>query len=257
VGPSKARNIALDLATAPWVAILDSDDFFVPGRIRELLSRSEGADFVADNLLQTREGEGDWVASKPALFGADREEFILDLEKFVLGNVGPHGVVRTELGYLKPLMRRSFLNRNNLRYDEALRLGEDYVLYTRAITAGARFLVAPDFAGYVSTVRSGSLSSRHSREDLELLRDSDLELLKNNQLTVGQRQAIKRHYASIDGRVQWINLVEALKSRQYFRSLGVFVRSPEVSVFLIRRLLEELLGKSQFKGLSSGAVLKK
>jgi succinoglycan biosynthesis protein ExoU len=241
VGPSKARNIALDLATASWVAILDGDDFFVPGRIGELLSKSEGFDFVADNLLQIPEGEGRWRASKPVLFEEDREQFILDLEAFVLGNVRPHGVVRTELGYLKPIMRRSFLGRNSLRYDETLRLGEDYVLYARALSAGARFLIIPEIAGYVATVRSGSLSARHSRQDLERLRDSDVDLLGDTQLSSSQRRAIKRHYASIDGRVQWINLIEALKSRGYLRSLRAFCRSPRVSIFLLRQLLEEIL----------------
>ena len=31
VGPSAARNIAIGISTAPWLAILDADDFFLPG----------------------------------------------------------------------------------------------------------------------------------------------------------------------------------------------------------------------------------
>src|SRR5215470_14042061 len=30
VGPAAARNMGIDLATAPWIAILDADDFYLP-----------------------------------------------------------------------------------------------------------------------------------------------------------------------------------------------------------------------------------
>ena len=33
-GPAVARNRGLDVATAPWVAILDGDDYFLPGRMK-------------------------------------------------------------------------------------------------------------------------------------------------------------------------------------------------------------------------------
>src|SRR5216684_2162307 len=31
-GPSAARNRGLEVSTAPWIAILDGDDYFLPGR---------------------------------------------------------------------------------------------------------------------------------------------------------------------------------------------------------------------------------
>ena len=97
------------------------------------------------------------------------------MEQFVLGDVNRRGALRRGLGFLKPLIRRSFLDHHQLRYDERLRLGEDYALYARALAAGARFLIVPA-AGYVSVVRDDSISSRHSREDLERLRAHPVSL---------------------------------------------------------------------------------
>ena len=46
-------------STAPWVAILDGDDYFLPDRMKALLDASEGADFVADDQVQIKEEGGD------------------------------------------------------------------------------------------------------------------------------------------------------------------------------------------------------
>jgi succinoglycan biosynthesis protein ExoU len=239
LGPAAARNIALGLSRAPWVAILDGDDFFLPGRIGTLLAKAGEWDFVADDLLEVQEGRLDEQTPAPVLFGGRPEPFALDFEQFVLGNVGRHGALRREFGFLKPLIRRSFLDRHQLRYDEALRLGEDYALYARALAAGARFLILPTGGGYVSVVRAGSLSATHSRQDLERLRDSDAELL-NAKMSASEHRALRKHYSSVDCRVQWLAVIEAVKSRQYRAFIAAFCRSPKVSTYLAARLIEEL-----------------
>jgi succinoglycan biosynthesis protein ExoU len=146
-GPAAARNAGLTVSIAPWIAILDGDDFFLPGRVGTLLSQAAEFDFVADNLIQTRECSAELRPFKP--LEAREAAWKLDLEGFVLGNVTRWGRLRKELGFLKPLMRRSFLDFHGLRYDEGLRLGEDYALYAQALALGARFLVTSD-CGYVS-----------------------------------------------------------------------------------------------------------
>ena len=46
LGPAAARNIAIGISTAPWLAVLDADDFFLPGRIRALLSEADDCDLL-------------------------------------------------------------------------------------------------------------------------------------------------------------------------------------------------------------------
>lgn len=240
VGPAAARNVALEASTAPWLAILDGDDFFLPGRIEALLSNSNAWDFVADNLMQIPEEAASNLDDATTLAGTLSGTRALTLEQFVLGNVTQRGVARKELGFLKPLIRRKFIDSHQLRYDEALRLGEDYALYARALAAGARFVVLP-LDGYVSIVRADSLSARHSRQDLERFRDSDCDLMALPTLTSRERRAIGKHYASVDCRVQWLNVIEGFKARSAKRFLAPFLKSPQISGYLAQKLMSEAI----------------
>jgi succinoglycan biosynthesis protein ExoU len=237
-GPSAARNHGLDISTAPWVAILDGDDYFLPGRIGKMLAVADGYDFIADDILLAQASDNGQVEPRPMMFDPKFEPWPLDFASFVLGNSGQRGRSRMELGYFKPMMRRAFLDRGRLRYDERLRLGEDYALYAHALAQGARFLVVPA-SGYVFLTRSGSLSARHSKQDLERHRDTDIELGEIPTLSNKDRDALKAHYRTVDGRAQWVAVVEAFKARNPVRFLTPFARSPEVRLFLLRKLYEE------------------
>lgn len=165
-GPGAARNLGLEAASAPVIAVLDSDDVFLPGRFGALLAEPEW-DLIADNIVF---GSDAALAFEVAAFGGAAESPFeaLGLAAFVRGNLPVRGVARGELGFLKPLMRRAFLVAHGLRYDPALRLGEDFDLYTRALLCGARMKLTRR-PGYGALVRSGSLSARHGATDLARL----------------------------------------------------------------------------------------
>jgi succinoglycan biosynthesis protein ExoU len=237
VGPSAARNVGLQISTSPWLAILDGDDLFLPGRIRKLLCWSAEWDVIADDPLQIAEDQIGQETPRPMLSNLTEPRGI-GFEQFVLGNIARRSAQRRELGFVKPLIRREFLERRGLRYDDRLRLGEDYALYARALAAGARFLLAPA-AGYVSLMRADSLSARHSRQDLERLRDSDRELMAFETLTAKERRAVLKHYLSVDSRVQWLAAIEAFKGNNFAGFLSTLCRSPTVTIFIAMRLLEE------------------
>jgi succinoglycan biosynthesis protein ExoU len=239
LGPAAARNIGIGISTAPWLAILDADDFFLPERMRALLSHSDHCDLVADDLVHVLEDRIDFEPVAPIPFATSIKPALLSFEQFVLGNVTRRGSHRKELGFLKPLIRRRFLDVHGLRYDETLPFASDYALYARALAAGARFLLVP-WPGYVLVERADSVSARHSRRDLEVLRDSDLELIAVNRLTTTEREAVARHHADVDRRAQWLVLIEALQSRNYRRCLSTFFRTPALTWYLTRRLIAEV-----------------
>lgn len=236
-GPSAARNRALALSSAPWVAILDGDDFFLPGRIAKLLAAADGFDFVGDDILQIDEARIGRAEPQPA-FARQSGPWRLDFETFVMGNASWRGAARRELGFVKPLVRRSFLDRYRLEYEETLRLGEDYALYAHAMALGARFVMLPP-CGYVSVTRPNSLSGAHTKQDLERLRDFDLKLGMIANLSEADRRALAVHYRSVDARVRWLAVIEGFKSRNLWRFLAPFACSPEVSGFLLRQLFAE------------------
>ena len=237
-GPSRARNVALEIAKAPWVAVLDADDFVLPGQFRALLSFAHGWDFVGDDPLQIELDKSSTEEPRPVLFDPAFEPWPLDLRTFVLGNITRWGHLRKEIGFLKPLMRREFLDRYSLRYDERLRLGEDYAFYARALALRARFLVVPS-QGYVSVVRPDSISAVHTKQDLERLRDSDLDLCAIETLSSAECDALNQHFYSVDARVQWLAVIDAYRSRNFRQFLVPLFRSRQVSAFLIRNLLHE------------------
>ena len=194
VGPAAARNLGLDAATAPWAAILDSDDFFLPGRLSRLLA-AQPAEIVADNIVFLNPASADAVAardwSRPDLAFQP-----LDTEAFVTGNLRRRAIARGELGFLKPILSTAFLNAHALRYDESLRLGEDYDLYVRMLLAGARMALthAP---GYAAEIRAGSLSARHRTADLESLHDAMTRHLAANGADARTRAALTAHLAEV------------------------------------------------------------
>ena len=237
-GPAAARNAALAVSTAPWFTILDGDDFFLPGRLAGLLKLAEGYDLIADDLLQVAEEKVDREKPRPMMSDVPFDPWDLDFVAFVLGNVSKPGAQRKELGFFKPLMRRAFLDAHHLRYDERLRLGEDFALYAAALLNGARFRVCAS-QGYVSVMRSGSLSGNHSRQDLERLRDCGLALRAAAQ-TPAQRQALAEHYRSVDCRVQWLGVIQAVKDRKPAAFAKAFLRSWTVTRFLLTRLAEQV-----------------
>jgi succinoglycan biosynthesis protein ExoU len=231
-GPGAARNAAIAATRAPWIAILDADDFVLPGRMAALHARAGDADFVADALMRTPEG-APAPRSAPG-FGAGER---LDFEGFVLGNLGAlKGPL--DLGFLKPLMRRDFIARHALAYRPELRLGEDYEFYARALALRARFVVGGP-AGYISVEREGSLSNDHSPDDLRRLRDCDAGLAAMASLTGAERRALRRHWASVDCRLQWRLLIEAVKRRDGGAALAAF-RTPQAALYLAARLGEQV-----------------
>ncbi|MDM9622491.1 glycosyltransferase [Rhizobium sp. S96] len=197
-GPSAARNHAIDISSAPLIAILDADDFFFEERFRRMLAEDDW-EFVADNIAFV-DADAAALASEK-LDDFDEDPLFLDLTTFVDGNISKRGVRRGEIGFLKPVMRRSFLDKHGLRYREDMRLGEDYDLYIRALALGARYKVIHS-CGYGAVVRSNSLSGSHRTGDLQRLYEADRALLATSELPRPAAAAVRRHERHVRGKYE-------------------------------------------------------
>ncbi len=197
-GPSAARNHAIAVSTAPLIAILDADDFFFEGRFQRMLAEDDW-EFVADNIAFVTADTVEQAPQRLEQFAAS--PLFLDLTTFVDGNISKRGVRRGEIGFLKPVMRRAFLDRHQLRYREEMRLGEDYDLYIRALAQGARYKVIHS-CGYGAVVRGNSLSGSHRTEDLRRLYEADRALLASVKLKPEAADAIRRHERHVRGKYE-------------------------------------------------------
>lgn len=157
-GVAAARNAAIERATGRWLVPLDADDAMLPDRVDRLVALAEaaGADLLADGLR-----------ARDFVTGTDLGEVFPTAEMTLAEPVTLAEMIRRDrpneagfakFGYLKPLIRRDFLQRSGIRYHEGLRVGEDLLFYFDCVAAGARFHLTPG-AGYVYSVRAGSASA--------------------------------------------------------------------------------------------------
>lgn len=237
-GPAAARNRAIDAATTDWIALLDADDRMAPDRLESLVRRGEARswDFVADDLIRIMPGQSP-EAGRRHWSDEDFGEIELDFARFVLENlyaVTGHG---RELGYLKPLMRRRFLNEHGLRYRPSMRLGEDFDLYARALLAGASFGLT-DPAGYHAIDRPGSLSKQHRAADLQEVWRADRSLMRSWRLKGDDRAALKAHMQLAHKKWAWVRLIEAVRARNPVEAAASFLAPPAVIADLVERIYE-------------------
>ena len=221
-GPAAARNRGIDASRAPFVAVLDADDAFLPGRLAVLheVRRSVArCDVVADDIAFVTalpapdQGEAD-AGAGPAEVPRGRE---LTLDAFIEGNRTVRGRVRGELGFLKPLFSRAFLQTHGLRYREDMRLGEDFDLLARVLARGAAMQLVQR-VGYAALVRDDSLSAQHETGDLERLWRACVALGADGALSRSAMRALRHHAGEVELRWRHRRFLDARKVRGTVRA---------------------------------------
>ena len=228
-GPAAARNLALDTARGTWLAPVDADDEILPDRLRRLVEAGDraDADLIADGILF----HGERPHGTPAelmTWNRDGNDFeVLTAEALIKSDLPAGG--NCSLGYLKPLIRRRFLNWCKLRYPEDLRFAEDFHLYAQALFCGARFVLYPE-SHYVYRQTPASAS----RTEMLLPRMARYAVASSQRL-----RAAVRHPASAELRatldehqrrwalVAWFEqLKRALADRHFRRTIKLLHKRP-------------------------------
>lgn len=183
-GQAAARNVAVERARGRWIAPLDADDEIAASRLRTLVDAGEdaAADLIADGVEFAGLRQPGTPNHLRAGDGVNGELQTLSLEALIRSDIPLNGLC--SFGYLKPLMRRDFLARWQLRYDEDLRFSEDLNLYVRALLCGGRFVLHPRVL-YIYNQTPVSAS-----RDIQVLpRVADHALVNNRRLRELARQS--------------------------------------------------------------------
>jgi hypothetical protein len=148
---------------------------------------------------------------------------------------------RTELGFLKPLIRRQFLGGAEA-YRDDLRFGEDFELYTRMLLDGAKALLT-DPEGYLLVVREGSASHRQGAADHRKLALVGREFLHRGDLNPAERRALVSYTQYCEREWAAWTAIEAVRAKSPLGLLKAYAISVPASVHVSRKLLAAAVGK--------------
>lgn len=230
-GPAAARNRAFPLVRGEWIAVMDGDDLMHPDRLEKLAdaARADRADIVADDLVM-------FSADAPSLSDCllkgpwRRRPFWVDPVDYVrLNNLYGRGPA---LGYLKPLFKTSLFADGALRYDESLRIAEDYDLVLRLLDSGARLRVYPEGLYYYRRHRA-STSHRLSENAITAMLAANRRFLtyaSGRDPQLGAAVLAQRHTLEIA--LAYERLLAALKAKTWLRALAIAIASPKAAALL-------------------------
>lgn len=235
-GPAAARNAAIEAARGEWIAVLDSDDQMRPGRLARMIAFAEraGADCVYDDVLPV-DPEGRALGpSHLAALAIDAPQK-WSLERFLAGCGARPG--QPALGYLKPVLRRSFLMQSGLRYDETLRNGEDFHLVAELLAIGGRLWFLPE-AGYLYTHRDGSVSRRLDPAHAQALSRADKAfcLRHADTLSAEARRLLRGRRRRLADLAAAEAAIQAVKRRRLLHALVTLAQRPSAVIRLVRQI---------------------
>ena len=223
-GPAAARNRGLAAARGRWIAVFDSDDLMAPERLAQLVQcgEADGCDIVADNLTIF----DDRAATERALLpvrGEAKPQRVSVADYIASGS--PYAR-RPNLGYLKPLFRAEALA--GVRYNEKLRIGEDYELVVRLLLRGAQMELLPQ-ALYRYRKHGTSISSVLRRADIEAMMAADRDL---DALIAAHGPAVVRlqrlRSRSLERALDYDRLIARLKAHEFGPACALALARPRV-----------------------------
>jgi succinoglycan biosynthesis protein ExoO len=139
-GKVAAMNRGMAEAKGDWIAVLDADDWYAPERLEMMLDAADraGVDIVADRWISVDAKA--WVYLESPLPKSDHD-LIMKLDSYLEGS---RATAKADYGMLKPVVRRSFIERTGVSYLPNAKRGQDFYFLLLCFLVGGKALVMRD-----------------------------------------------------------------------------------------------------------------
>lgn len=238
-GKCYARNVGLKKARGDWIAILDADDWMSNDRLEALhgIAIQHDADIVADNQYFIKEGSlRPWRTLFRHETEPTRELSVID---FVKGDIA--GRLGTT-GLLKPMVRRSLIEANGIRYNEEMRTGEDFDFAMRCLAHEPRIMVC-NAPKYFYRIRRASTSNNRTLPQLMLIHEMNGRVAHgySGRDAAKVRDLLRRRGRSIKKVIQCRILAESIAAGRWRRAFAVLCKNISIVPFIAGRMARKPL----------------
>ncbi len=227
-GQNFCTNLAIKEAQGNWITRLDSDDWYAPDRLEQLLkiAYSQNIDMIADDIYFIQDGKAvPWSTLLVQSKFKVEDNTIISPVSFVEKDVP--GIWGLPLGLTKPLIKRDFIIKHDIQNQENILIGGDFWLYLTCLAHGANFLLVPK-PYYFYRSRHGSLVTQSKVKRIEAYSQAteyylNQDYIKNNQKLLA---ALQKRLALIDKTKPYFQVVDSVKQAEYFKALDKMIHNP-------------------------------
>jgi len=231
-GVAEARNTALKKARGKWVALIDSDDVWLPERLEKLLlilnERSEEKHFIADDMVICFDSDGGlkkWGSSFKLYYNSIR--FNGDVLYFSFSDYIRHNELP-----IHPIFPIEAIRNDNLLFRQEYVPVEDFLFYCELFKAGYNLILTRE-PYYLYRLTPGSITSKKPKKTSI---DAILFLLSKYSLNKEESDLLRRLLNKTKADFEYNTFTYHLKHKEFSEALRSFLKNPFLGFKLILRL---------------------
>ncbi len=229
-GVAEARNTALKMASGKWVALIDSDDLWLPERLEKLIGvlEEKGENFFIsdDHILcfDSTNGLRRWGSEFNIYYHINFNEEILT---FILSDYLKHNAPG-----IHPIFPLSIVKKNNLTQKQEFVPREDFLFYCELFEVGLKLILTRN-AYYIYRLTPGSLTSKKPKvSEIKVVE----HLLSFENLSDEEKALLRSLLLRAKRNFRYNTFTYQLKHREFQDAIKYGLKNPVLFLEFVARL---------------------